>query len=328
MTIDLYTKLLAAVADGNRRLDDLVADHFSGLGFRVHTISETDAPEIRWQGALGKRVLIGLPDHPELDRYCHEYLRPFVDEGCITKLSKSEGYVITELGRDALSKKPVRFHFWSKINQHTSGYLPFNHFQSSEGEVLFFVRVGGTKEILKAKNLINSLRNNKLLILANDVEHVSYQLFAEYLLANVTRRGPTFFENLCVELLVRTGYGVSGKVVGRRGDKGVDGFLFDSDGKICSIIQAKLRASAVQSKDVREFIGNRYSNCESLRTMILITTGEFTRGAREEIKYARGPIKLIAREELVSKMIETKLGVFPEPSLLGLRLDLTYFYTV
>lgn len=151
---------------------------------------------------------------------------------------------------------------------------------------------------------------------------------AEELLVRVRQAPPHFFETLVIDLLVRMGYGGSledaGQTLGRTGDGGIDGVINeDRLGLDVVCIQAKRWKDSVGRPVVQAFAGS----LEGVRAKkgVLITSSDFTSGARDYVKQIEKRIVLVDGRRLASLMIEHDLGVSAVASYDVKRIDSDYF---
>lgn len=126
------------------------------------------------------------------------------------------------------------------------------------------------------------------------------------LLRSVTDKG---FEELCARLLRHIGF-ANVNVTGKTGDRGVDGegyLLINRFVRTKVMFQCKRYAGTVQAKEVRDFRGAIQGRAER---GIFLTTGTFTKGAREEAARENATaIELVDIDRLLELMIEESLGV-------------------
>lgn len=123
---------------------------------------------------------------------------------------------------------------------------------------------------------------------------------------------PDAFERLTGLLLRRSGF-VQVEVTGRSGDGGVDGKGIMQIGGLLSFhvfFQCKRYQGSVSAGDIRDFRGAMAGRAGK---GLFITTGTFTRNAKEEAKRAGAiPIDLVDGGELAEKLKELELGVSTE----------------
>ncbi len=134
----------------------------------------------------------------------------------------------------------------------------------------------------------------------------------EELLALLNELEPSQFERLCQRILRESGF-AQVEVTGRSGDGGIDGSGVVRLGGLLSfpiLFQCKKHQGPVGPDVVRDFRGAMVGRAD--RGLIL-TTGSFTRSAREEAsRDGAPPIDLVDRERLLDKLKELKLGVAVE----------------
>ena len=141
-----------------------------------------------------------------------------------------------------------------------------------------------------------------------DEESTSWQ---ENLLGTLLQMSPDAFERLCQRLLRESGF-VEVEVTGRSGDGGIDGHGIIRMGGLISfpvLFQCKRYRGSVGAGTVRDFRGAMTGRGQGL----LITTGGFTRDARQEAtRDGVPPIDLIDGSLLADKLKELSLGVKTE----------------
>ena len=135
------------------------------------------------------------------------------------------------------------------------------------------------------------------------------------------RNSPSeFLEYVGVELLKKMGYGATGTVTGKSGDRGLDG-LVDRDplGLDTVYLQAKRYAQGVTvgGRDVREFIGAMHQR--GATKGVFITTSAFTPEAREAAASTKGGVKLIDGRALGGLLYNHGLGVVADGEPIQLR---------
>lgn len=139
------------------------------------------------------------------------------------------------------------------------------------------------------------------------------------ILRSITNKG---FEELCARLLRHIGF-ENLKVTGQTGDKGIDGegyLLVNRFVRIKVMFQCKRYAGTVQVKEIRDFRGAIQGRAER---GILLTTGTFTKGAREEAARENATaIELVDIDTLLELLIEEGLGVRETKAL---TIDLKFF---
>jgi restriction system protein len=126
------------------------------------------------------------------------------------------------------------------------------------------------------------------------------------ILRNLTDRG---FEELSARLLRHLGF-ENLKVTGQTGDRGIDGegyLVINRFVRIKVMFQCKRYSNSVQVKEIRDFRGALQGRAER---GIFLTTGTFTRSAREEASRENATaIELVDIDRLLELLIEEGLGV-------------------
>lgn len=126
------------------------------------------------------------------------------------------------------------------------------------------------------------------------------------ILRGITNKG---FEELSARLLRHIGF-ENLKVTGQAGDHGIDGegfLLINRFVRIKVMFQCKRYAGTVQVKEIRDFRGAIQGRAER---GIFLTTGTFTKSAREEAARENATaIELVDIDRLLELLIEEGLGV-------------------
>lgn len=153
---------------------------------------------------------------------------------------------------------------------------------------------------------------------------------AHELLNHVLKQTPSFFERLVVELLVKMGYGGSladaGKAIGKTGDEGIDGTIYeDKLGLDIIYIQAKrwMPGNVVGRPEIHKFIGALAG--QGAKKGIFITTSNFTKDAIQYKPMNETKIKLIDGETLADYMIDYNIGVSTVNTYELKKIDNDYF---
>lgn len=156
------------------------------------------------------------------------------------------------------------------------------------------------------------------------------QKLADDLLETILASSPAFFEQLVVDLLLGMGYGGSlgtGQRIGRSGDGGVDGYIYeDKLGLNIIYVQAKRYAidNIVGRPALQGFAGSLMG--ERANKGVFITTSGFTRQALE---YAHSVpnVKIIPidGQRLTQLMIEHNVGVSVQQTYVVKKVDRDYF---
>ena len=140
-------------------------------------------------------------------------------------------------------------------------------------------------------------------------------------------RGEHFsvLENVVLNLLTNMGYG-EGKVTGKTGDGGVDGFV-DQDklGLDKIYFQAKRfnENNPVSASMLRDFIGSL--DLKGVKKGIFVTTSRFPNNSEELIKKTSKSVILIDGNKLAKLMIDYDIGVATERTYKVKRIDSDFF---
>ena len=149
-------------------------------------------------------------------------------------------------------------------------------------------------------------------------------------LARVRNAEPDFLERAVVDLLIAMGYGggdaAMGRVTGRSGDGGIDGMIReDALGLDEVYVQAKKYAegNTVGEGDLRNFAGA--IDAAGTTKGVFVTTGGFTRAAKDYVARSPKRIVLIDGEELARLMVLHGVGVRTRVLHEIKRIDEDYF---
>ncbi|WP_344986964.1 restriction endonuclease [Enteractinococcus fodinae] len=154
-------------------------------------------------------------------------------------------------------------------------------------------------------------------------EDIGYQL-----LSRLQEREWGFFEEAVVDLLLKMGYGGvhgRGQVTRFTRDGGIDGVIDqDALGLNKVYIQAKRYGAntAVQRPEVQSFAGALRGKADG---GVFITTGRFTSGALEYVNNSPDRIILVDGQQLVSLMIQYRVGVEVKQTYSVVEIDDDYF---
>lgn len=151
---------------------------------------------------------------------------------------------------------------------------------------------------------------------------------ADELLVRIKAQSPRFFEKLVLELLVAMGYGGTlqdaAQVVGQSGDGGIDGVIKeDKLGLDMIYVQAKRWDNTVGRPVVQGFAGSL--DGYRARKGVFITTGTFSKDAREYVERIDKRIVLIDGPTLARLLIEHNVGVTVASAYQIKRVDSDYF---
>jgi restriction system protein len=225
--------------------------------------------------------------------------------------SNRRGYwQISDRGKSVLSKEPDRID---------------NHFLQQFPEFIAFRDLHHQKE--EQPEQPPSGADTPEEALANAYQSLRSELEAE-LLQQVKDAGPTFFENLVVQLLVRMGYGGNlhdaGQAVGQSGDGGIDGIIKeDRLGLDVIYIQAKRWESNVGRPEIQKFAGALQGH--RARKGVFITTSSFSRDALDYVERIDSKIILIDGPTLAKFMVDNNVGVSTIQTIDIKKIDQDYF---
>ena len=149
-------------------------------------------------------------------------------------------------------------------------------------------------------------------------------------LHRVRDAAPAFLERVVVDLLIAMGYGggdaAMGQVTGRSGDGGIDGTIReDALGLDEVYVQAKKNAegNAAGEGDLRNFAGA--IDAAGTTKGVFVTTGGFTRAAKDYVARSPKRIVLIDGAELARLMVRHGIGVRTRILHEIKRIDEDYF---
>lgn len=225
-------------------------------------------------------------------------------------------FVITELGRQTLEKKPDVID--AKYLRQFPAFLEFQNASRSEA--------GVENEEIESDTVVEQTPEESL---DNAYQKLRRSLASE-LLNRVVELSPAFFERLVVELLVKMGYGGSikdaGRAIGKTGDEGIDGTIKeDKLGLDIIYIQAKRwkPGNVVGRPEIHKFVGALAG--QGAKKGIFITTSHFTRDALDYTPRNETKIVLIDGEQLAQLMIDHNLGCTTQQIYELKKIDSDYF---
>ena len=223
-------------------------------------------------------------------------------------------FKITERGKQVLTKNPAKID-----DAYLKQFPEFIEFQKGK-------RKEGKQESKENETIIQQNATPSELL------ESSYKIIQEelgiQLLSQVKKCTPEFFERLVVQLLVKMGYGGSieeaGEAIGRQGDEGIDGVIKeDVLGLDVLYIQAKKWDGIIGRPEIQKFAGALQG--QRAKKGIFITTGNFSKEAKEYTYKIDSKIVLIDGKQLTEYMIDKNIGVTLEESYFIKKLDQDYF---
>ena len=221
--------------------------------------------------------------------------------GLISTISRGI-YKITPIGQQEIK------------NQKKS--ITVKYLRSKYKQILDFID-GDKNQPKQSINKLESNTENNIIdpieTVENEFNQLNYQLAMD-LLDKIKRITPQFFENLVADLLIKMGYGSSKQDIlknsGHSGDGGIDGIIKeDLLGFNKIYIQAKRWATAVGSKEIRDFVGAlRMQNASK---GLFVTTSKYTESASKSLLKLNNSdvIILIDGIKLAELMIQYNVGV-------------------
>lgn len=228
---------------------------------------------------------------------------------------KRATFIITNLGRQTLSKNPDRID--AKYLRQFPAFLEFQNASRNDNESEEEIATIEIHEQTPEENLDKAYQRIR-------------KSLASELLNKVIELSPAFFERLVVELLVKMGYGGSikdaGKAMGKSGDEGIDGTIKeDKLGLDIIYIQAKRwkTGNVVGRPEIQKFVGALAG--QGAKKGIFITTSNFTKEALDYTPRNETKIVLIDGEQLAQLMIDYSLGCATQQTYELKKLDSDYF---
>ncbi len=230
-------------------------------------------------------------------------------------------YHITERGKEVLNENPPRIDV--RYLQRFPEFVAFRGGSASHKTTSVFSEGNTASSALEA----DAATPDEAIRAAHaELENA----LAQELLARILDKSPAFFERLVVQLLVAMGYGGSlaeaGRALGKSGDHGVDGVIYqDALGLDRIYVQAKRYAdgNTVGSPEIRNFAGSlsRFKATKGL----FVTTSSFSKAAQEDAGLVDKRIVLIDGEQLVRLMIRYGVGCRVEETLYLKKIDEDFF---
>lgn len=237
----------------------------------------------------------------------------YLKKSGLVQAPKRGEFEITELGKKILADKPGRID-----NRFLKQFESFREF------------VGGsaneTTESVSNEPVVDITPDEEM----NQAEKKLRSALESDLLSAIETSTWQFFEQLVVDLLIAMGYGGSykdaGEALKRSGDEGIDGFIKEDRLGLDTIyIQAKKwkEGSSVGRPDIQKF----YGALGGKRAMkgIFLTTGTFSREAREYASNSDKKIILVDGKELAQHMMDFNIGCKVKTTYTIKEFDQGYF---
>ena len=140
------------------------------------------------------------------------------------------------------------------------------------------------------------------------IEFVNYKTELLNILQNLPPNG---FERMCQRLLRESGF-EQVKVTGKTGDGGIDGHgIFQENVFVSSrvLFQCKRYKGSISASQIRDFRGSMIGRADK---GIIITTGYFTKKAKEEALRVLPLIEMIDGEKLIRLFENLEIGLKPK----------------
>lgn len=223
-------------------------------------------------------------------------------------------FKITKDGKAALAQNP------NLINLKYLRQFPTYLENIGKGKEQTNIQIGNENTIENEAETPEERLENSYLIINNSL--------SIEILNKVKSGTPAFFEQLVVELLVKMGYGgtisEAGKTIGKSGDEGIDGIIKeDRLGLDLIYIQAKKWEGTVGRPEIQKFLGALVA--QGAKKGVFITTGKFSKEARDFNPKVDARLVLIDGEQLTKYMIDFNLGVNIQQTYEIKRMDNDYF---
>ena len=244
--------------------------------------------------------------------------RSYLQKAGLISYPSRAHYQITSLGKEALKMATAQYiniNFLKKFD-------PFKEWEAS-------YKSNGSSSIETTEvSTVDEDSETPEVIIGKSISQINSNL--EYELLNILRNKPAdYFELFVVKLLDKLGYGGEGKgnfeVVGRSGDGGIDGILYqDQLGFEKIYVQAKRWGTKVGSPEIRNFIGaiaNKGSN-----KGVILTVGDFTADAKKTAnENPNYKIVLIDGKRLAELAIQNNIGVQIKDKIEIKEIDIDFF---
>lgn len=183
------------------------------------------------------------------------------------------------------------------------------------------------RALVAAERLAKGTEEATARVPSSDAEETEASSWQDQLLERLLAMPPSSFERLCMRVLRESGF-IQVVVTGRSGDGGIDGYgVVRLVGMLSFRVsfQCKRYRDNVGASIVRDFRGAMMGRAEK---GLIITTGGFTRDARQEAtRDGATAIDLIDGELLAEKLKELALGVRTK-MVEAVEIDEEWFATV
>ncbi|MYB40003.1 restriction endonuclease [Candidatus Saccharibacteria bacterium] len=238
--------------------------------------------------------------------------RQEIDEGVAEYMELSDEQV-NQLHDDKGTRTRLSYNLaWSRTYLKAFGML-----DNSKRGVWLLTPKGHECATVDKKEIVNHFRSTqrkkrvakKRPHLTNNIQSEALEGWRDELMEAVLELSPSGFEKLCQYILRESGL-IEVEVIGRSGDGGIDGkgnMQLSGLLKFQCFFQCKRYRGSVTPKEIRDFRGAMAGRSDK---GLFITTGVFTKAAREEANRDGAPlIDLINGDMLLDKMQELELGL-------------------
>ncbi len=241
------------------------------------------------------------------------WAKTYLQQAGLLSSTRRGFFIITDQGKETVLSGPAEIS--SKYLERFESFLEFRK------------RSGKAKDQKPISDLANEDPSTPEEQLENAFQRLRDELETD-LLDRVLSSSPAFFERLVLDLLLRMGYGGSRRdaalALGRSGDQGIDGVINeDRLGLDVIYIQAKRWEGTVGRPEIQKFVGSLHG--QHARKGVFVTTGRFSKEAREYVTHIDPKVVLIDGERLAGLMIDFDLGVSTVESFALKKTDTDYF---
>ena len=265
--------------------------------------------------------------------YIKDTIVKLVDHFSLTEEEKTEWL---PSGRESVFENRVRWANWHLTKEGFVIRIRRGHFKIAKmGIKLLTQNSIEISEELITKTTINNANGQTIEtsvvgqtpeeLITKSFEIIEVEL-KEELITTIMNCSSKFFEMLVVDLLLKIGYGrISGigRIVGKSGDGGIDGIIYqDRLGLDKIYIQAKRWSSKIGRPDIQQFIGTLEG--KQAKKGVFITTSKFT---KEAIIAANNSnkIAIIDGNNLAQLMIDFEVGISTVEIYKKKKIDYDYF---
>ena len=256
-------------------------------------------------------------------------IKKLIPSGRTTIFANRSGWAITYLKKAGLLGSPKKGYIkiTDKGKEFLSKGLQEINVKDLKQFPEFMEFISPKKDEIEEKESTLSEEQTPQELIESGYRKIREDLVSELLQA-VKETSPLFFERLVIDLMIQMGYGGSheaaGEAIGKSGDEGIDGIIKeDKLGLDVIYLQAKRWEGSVGRPEIQKFAGALQG--KRARKGIFITTGEFSKDAREYVDQIESKIILIDGKQLAELMIDYNLGVSSRMNYEIKEIDSDYF---